>query len=83
MKFYYFNTLKALWDTQGKTKMYYGMPRVKKQLSEKRLIAKNCLRPESGPLKDTWRWTSFYSETIDDLLVGMGVSNQIFYFFFF
>ena len=35
MKLYYFYTLKALWDGQGKIKMYYGMSRVKKQLSEK------------------------------------------------
>ena len=32
-------TLKALWDGQGKIKMYYGMSRIKKQLSEKRTIA--------------------------------------------
>ena len=37
MKLYYFYTLKALWDGQGKIKMYYGMSRVKKQLSGKRL----------------------------------------------
>ena len=35
MKFYYFYTLKALWDGQGKIRMYYGMSRVKKQLSGK------------------------------------------------
>ena len=35
MKLYYFYTLKALWDSQGKIKMYYGMPRVKNQLSGK------------------------------------------------
>ena len=35
MKLYYFHTLKELWDGQGKIKMPYGMPRVKKQLSEK------------------------------------------------
>ena len=35
MKLYY---LKALWDGQGKIKTYYGMSRVKKQLSEKRSI---------------------------------------------
>ena len=35
MKLYYFHTLKELWDGQGKIKMHYGMPRVKKQLSEK------------------------------------------------
>ena len=39
MKLYYFHTLKALWDGQGKSKMYYGMSRVKKQLSGKRSIA--------------------------------------------
>ena len=35
MKLYYFHTLKGLWDGQGKIKMYYGMSRVKKQLSGK------------------------------------------------
>ena len=30
MKLYYFHTLKELWDGQGKIKMHYGMPRVKK-----------------------------------------------------
>ena len=39
MKLYYFHTLKALWDGQGKIKMYYDMPRVKKQLSRKHFIA--------------------------------------------
>ena len=38
MKIYYFYTLKALWDGQGKIKMYYGMPSVKKQLSGKMSI---------------------------------------------
>ena len=38
MKLYYFYTLKALRDDQGKIKMYYGMSRVKKQLSGKRTI---------------------------------------------
>ena len=38
MKLYYFYTLKALWDGQDKTKMYYGMSKVKKQLSGKRSI---------------------------------------------
>ena len=32
MKLYYFCTLKALWDGQGKIKMYYEMFRFKKQL---------------------------------------------------
>ena len=40
MKLYYFYTLKALWDSQGKIKMYYGMSRVKKQPSGKRSIVK-------------------------------------------
>ena len=39
MKLYYFYTLKALWDGQVKIKMYYGICRVKKQLSGKRAIA--------------------------------------------
>ena len=30
IKVYYFHTLKALWDGQGKIKMYYGMFRIKK-----------------------------------------------------
>ena len=38
MKFHYFYTLKALREGQGKIKMYYGMSRVKKQLSSKRSI---------------------------------------------
>ena len=38
MKLYYFYTLKALWDGQGKIKMYYGISSVKKQLSRKRSI---------------------------------------------
>ena len=38
MKLYYFHALKALWNGQGKIKMYYGMSTVKKQLSEKRSI---------------------------------------------
>ena len=35
MKLYYFYTLKALLDGQGKMRMYYGMSRVKKHLSGK------------------------------------------------
>ena len=38
MKLYYFHALKALWDDQGKIKMYYGMSMVKNQLSGKRSI---------------------------------------------
>ena len=41
MKFYYFYNLKAMWDGQGKIKMYYGMSRAKKQLSGKRTIVKD------------------------------------------
>ena len=37
MKLYCFYTLKALWDGQGKIEMYYGMPRVKRQLSGKKV----------------------------------------------
>ena len=39
MKLYY---LKALWDGQGKIKMYYEMSRVKKQLSGKKSIVNRC-----------------------------------------
>ena len=38
IKLYYFHTLKAVWDGQGKIQMYYGMYRVKKQLSGKGLF---------------------------------------------
>ena len=38
MKLYYFHTLKAMWDDQGKIKMYYEMSKVKKQLLGKRSI---------------------------------------------
>ena len=38
MKISYFHTLNALWNDQGKMKMHYEKPRVKKQLSEKRSI---------------------------------------------
>ena len=38
MKPYYFYTLKGLWDDQGGIKMYYGISRIKKQLSGKRSI---------------------------------------------
>ena len=40
MKLCYFHALKALWDGQGKIKMYYGMFRVKKQLLGKRSITR-------------------------------------------
>ena len=46
-KLYYFNTLKALRDGQGKIKMYYGMPRVKKQLSGKRSIGSKEIKAAS------------------------------------
>ena len=35
---YHFCALKAMWDGQGKIKMYYGRSKVKKQLSGKRSI---------------------------------------------
>ena len=35
MKLYCFHTLKALWDGQGKIKIYYGMSRVKSSYWEK------------------------------------------------
>ena len=38
MKIYLFYTLKAVWDNQGKIKMYYGMPNVIKAT-----IGKKCL----------------------------------------
>ena len=38
MKLYYFYALKALQDGQGKIKRYYGICRVKKQLSRKMSI---------------------------------------------
>ena len=38
MKLYYFHTLKALWNGQGKVKMCYGMSRVNKQVSRKSSI---------------------------------------------
>ena len=39
IKLLYFYTLKTLWDDQDKNKMYYGVSRVKKQLSGTRSIA--------------------------------------------
>ena len=41
MKLYYFYTLKALWDGQGKIKMHYKMSRVKKRQPEKRSLSIN------------------------------------------
>ena len=38
MKLCFFYTLKALWDGQGKIKMYYGTSRLKKRLSGKSSI---------------------------------------------
>ena len=39
MKLYYFHTLKVLSDGQDKTNRYYGMSRVKKQLSGKKVYS--------------------------------------------
>ena len=36
IKRYYFHNFKALWDDKSKTKMYYGIFRIKKQLSGKK-----------------------------------------------
>ena len=44
IKLYYLHTLKALWDGQGKVKVYYGMSRVKKQLSGKNSTVTNFKR---------------------------------------
>ena len=52
MKLYYFNTLKALWDGQGKIKMYYWMSRFKKQLSGKRHIVINLSTLDEV----AWHW---------------------------
>ena len=39
------NYLKALWDIQGKIKMYYGMSRVKNELSGNRSIeTRSCAK---------------------------------------
>ena len=38
--FWMWSTVKALWDSKGKIKMYHGMPRVKKQLPIKRSIVR-------------------------------------------
>ena len=43
MKLYYFYTLKALWDGQGKIKMYHGMSRVKSSYHEKGLLPTSFL----------------------------------------
>ena len=40
MNFYFFYTLKALWDDQGKITIYYEMSKVKTQLSGKWSIVK-------------------------------------------
>ena len=44
MKLYYFHALKALLDSLGKIKIYYGMFRVKMQLSEKRSITSRKIK---------------------------------------
>ena len=43
MKFYYFYTLKTLWDGQGKIKVYYGMSRVKKVAFGKKIYSHSLL----------------------------------------
>ena len=59
MKLYYFYTLKALWDGQGKPEMYYGMPGVKKQLSGKMSIVYIFLNKK--PSTENWL---YLTETI-------------------
>ena len=54
MKVYYFYNLKALWDGQGKIKMYYGMSRVKKQKKKKRSIVSLFL--SSNKLGNIFNW---------------------------
>ena len=48
MKLYNIFTLKALWNDQGKIKTFYGMSRVKKQLSGKRSIMNFRLQISMG-----------------------------------
>ena len=55
MKLYYFYTLKALWDGQGKIKMYYGLSRFKKQLLGKRSIGRRSLIGMLFVWTDCWR----------------------------
>ena len=46
IKLYYFDTLKARWDGQGKIKMYHRISRVKKQLLGKGFIILITFTPE-------------------------------------
>ena len=68
MKLYYFYTLKALWDGQGKIKMYYGMPRVKKQLSGRRPI------PTVTPIEI---WRHFYLSLLKFISVYLSLIELI------
>ena len=54
-KLYYFYALKALWDGQGEIKMYYGMSRVKKQLSGKTSIIKKYVPKKVYLRIPSWR----------------------------
>ena len=85
MKLYYFYTLKQLWDGQGKIKMYlyYGMSRVKKQLSGKRSItfswnvssiASNVVDVH---LKLSWKpLTVFTKSSIIDVRLGFNMPDD-------
>ena len=42
MDFYYFYTLKALWNGQGKIKMCYGISSIEKQLLVKGTLRLSC-----------------------------------------
>ena len=60
MKLYSFYTLKAMWDGQGKIKMYYGMSRVKKQLSGKSSIVSMLF---SLLFYDYWEYQNYVKKT--------------------
>ena len=64
IKLYHFHTLKALWDSQGKIKMYYGMSRFKKQLLGKRSIAKHFALPVKA------KFTTIKFTTISSTRIG-------------
>ena len=63
IKLYYFHTLKALWDDQGKIEMYYGMSRVKKQLLRKTSIEPTFIHTFSlkrGAIKKVFKSIGFF-----------------------
>ena len=68
MKVYYFHTLKVLWDSKDEIKMYYGMSRVKKQLSGKRSIERIeiffCHTWLFGNLVKVTKYPNFFLQTL-------------------